>query len=520
MIKKRSVYSSSSFFIIICYNYYILYEKGISVVLFNTLSFLEPYILQFILNYVVFFNSFYAFIKTQHIRPILKRAILVFIINIFISVLFSILIVNKMIGFAQTISYAGIILSFLLVSNTNKNNCLLVGLITTSYAHILKSASYIITSIIVYSISGAILNIVPHIITCIISVIINLLFMKIRRLKNGVRFFEKTENLGIGLILSGIVYLSILTEYENSTNLILVAVIVFGVAFLGFGLYLWIKKSITKHYRENQQLKSDIQYKKQLEQKEAEIEQLNRSNDFLSKVVHRDNHLMSSLSTAIDTYKKTKSDDNKEKLLDEIKTLINERGELIQTELKESKLFSSTGNSLIDSAINDLYIKAAAHGMDFNLSVSKTVDEIIGKYISQTDLQTLICDHIKDAIIAVDAKNENNGKILVELSMENDNYTITIFDSGVDFEIDTLAKLGKERVTTHADNGGSGIGFMTTFETLRKSYASLIITEFENKTPFSKSVSIRFDGNTAFIIQSYRKEELKSVLNRDDVILL
>ena len=203
-----------------------------------------------------------------------------------------------------------------------------------------------------------------------------------------------------------------------------------------------------------------------------------------------------------------------------MQTLINERGELIQTELKESKLFPSTGNSLIDSAINDLYIKADAHGIDFDVSVSATVDEVIGKYISQTDLQTLICDHIKDAIIAVDAKSENNGKILVDLSMENDNYTVTVFDSGVDFEIDTLAKLGKERVTTHADNGGSGIGFMTTFETLRKSYASLIITEFENKTPFSKSVSIRFDGNKAFIIQSYRKEELKSALNRDDVILL
>ena len=37
------------------------------------------------------------------------------------------------------------------------------------------------------------------------------------------------------------------------------------------------------------------------------------------------------------------------------------------------------------------------------------VDAVIGKYISQTDLQTLLCDHIKDAIIAVDAKG--NAKI-------------------------------------------------------------------------------------------------------------
>lgn len=485
----------------------------------SILSF-EPYILQFILNLTIFINSFYTFIKTQNIRLPKKHLVAIFIINIIISVVYSLLIVQEMIAISQTVSYMGIILSFLLIEYDNKNKCLLIGLISTSYAHVLKLGSYFITSVIFYYIFGPIQNILPHLITCFTSIVINILFMNIKRLRNGIKFFEKSDNLGIGLILSGFVFLLSVLEFEKSADRMIVVFIGFGIVICGFGLYLWIKKGITKHYREKQQLKSDIQYKKRLEQKETEIEQLNRSNDFLSKVVHRDNHLMSSLSTAIDTYKKTNSDDDKEKLLNEMQTLINERGELIQTELKESKLFPSTGNTLIDCAINDLYIKAAAHGVDFDVSVSATVDEVIGKYISQTDLQTLICDHIKDAIIAVDAKNENNGKILVELSMENDNYTITIFDSGVDFEIDTLAKLGKERVTTHANNGGSGIGFMTTFETLRKSYASLIITEFANKTPFSKSVSIRFDGNTAFIIQSYRKEELKSNLNRDDVILL
>ena len=46
-------------------------------------------------------------------------------------------------------------------------------------------------------------------------------------------------------------------------------------------------------------------------------------------------------------------------------------------------------------------------------------------------------------------------------------------DNGVDFEVDTLAKLGLERVTTHKDTGGSGIGFMTTFETLKNLMSAL-----------------------------------------------
>ena len=114
----------------------------------------------------------------------------------------------------------------------------------------------------------------------------------------------------------------------------------------------------------------------------------------------------------------------------------------------------------------------------------------------------------------------DNGKILVELSAKSSNYTITVFDNGAEFEIETLAKLGKERVTTHSDSGGSGIGFMTTFETLKKSHASLVITEFESKTPFSKSVSFVFNGENKFIVQSYRAGLLQSELDRDEVIIV
>lgn len=485
---------------------------------FNNLSEPEYYCIHFFTTYMLFINSFLIFYKTQDLKTTKKRIVIVFVINVFVSIIYALL--NNNTALAQTVSFIGIALS-LVILERNKTKVLIIGSISISFAHIIKNISIIIVTTIMWIVKAPIDTSIPFFIEAIISVIITILFIKIKRFKNGIQFFEKEDNLGLGLAISGLVYILTTVDYSpNQMNIPLMIILFTGFAITGFGLYIWIKKSITKHYREKQQLKSDIQYKKQLEQKEVEIKQLNRSNEYLSKVVHRDNHLMSSLSTAIDTYKQTKSDDDKDKLLDEMQTLINERSELIQTELKESKLFPSTGNILIDSAISDLYIKAAAHGIDFDISVSATVDEVIGKYISQTDLQTLICDHIKDAIIAVDAKNENNGKILVELSMENDNYTITIFDSGVDFEIDTLSKLGKERVTTHADNGGSGIGFMTTLETLRKSYASLIITEYENKTPFSKSVSIRFDGNTAFIIQSYRKEELQSALNRGDVILL
>ena len=478
------------------------------------------YLRHFLISYTVFINSLYVFIKTQNVNFSKTRIIIACVINIFASVLYSVFASIEMFVLSQIISYMCIVLSLSLIKEDNRNKSLLIAFVSTSYAHVLKICSYFVVSTVLYIIFGPIQNMVPYFLLCMVSLLINFTIMKIKRLRNGIQFFEKTENLGIGIVVSGAVFLIVIIGFGENPDVLFFSLVSIGIIICSFGLYLWIRKGITKHYREKLQLKSELYYKEQLEQKEQEIEKLNHSNEYLAKIVHRDNHLMSSLNSSINAYFESNDKEFKDDILRKIQTLSNERAELINNEQRDSKILPSTGNTLIDGTINDLYIKAVAHGIDFDLSVSATVDDIIGKYISQTDLQTLICDHIKDAIIAVDAKNENNGKILVELSMENDNYTITIFDSGVDFEIDTLAKLGKERVTTHADNGGSGIGFMTTFETLRKSYASLIITEFANKTPFSKSVSIRFDGNTAFIIQSYRKEELKSNLNRDDVILL
>ena len=176
---------------------------------------------------------------------------------------------------------------------------------------------------------------------------------------------------------------------NQDTDYIFIVFIV-GIIIAGFGLYLWIRRSITAHYRERLHLKSEEHYKAVLEERDKEIEKLNQSNEYLAKIVHRDNHLMNSLNASIDSYLSSGDKEYKDGLLRDIQTLAKERGELLAKEQLVSKILPSTGNLLIDGAVKDLYIKASAHGIDFNLTVSSTVDEIIGKYISQTDLQTLL----------------------------------------------------------------------------------------------------------------------------------
>ena len=85
-------------------------------------------------------------------------------------------------------------------------------------------------------------------------------------------------------------------------------------------------------------------------------------------------------------------------------------------------------------------------------------------------------------------------------------YSLYVYDSGIEFEPETLEVLGKKPITTHSSDGGTGFGFMNTFDTLKKYNASLIINELNSpcEDNYTKSIIIKFDGKNEFSINSYR----------------
>ena len=92
-------------------------------------------------------------------------------------------------------------------------------------------------------------------------------------------------------------------------------------------------------------------------------------------------------------------------------------------------------------------------------------------------------------------------------------YSVYIYDSGIEFEIETLINLGNKPSTTHADDGGTGMGFMNTFDTLRKSKASLIIEEYgkPSKDNFTKVIKIIFDNKNEYKLSSYCENEIQNL---------
>ena len=81
-----------------------------------------------------------------------------------------------------------------------------------------------------------------------------------------------------------------------------------------------------------------------------------------------------------------------------------------------------------------------------------------------------------------------------------------------------LRKMGSQRVTTHAGEGGSGIGLMTLFGILRTTGASFEIEEYplgeENPDgkKYNKSVGVTFDGKGRLRLVTDRADELKQSL--------
>lgn len=135
---------------------------------------------------------------------------------------------------------------------------------------------------------------------------------------------------------------------------------------------------------------------------------------------------------------------------------------------------------------------------------------MVNNFVSKEDLEILLADHIKNAIIAINYSNNVNKSILIRLGIIDGIYSLYIYDSGIEFEIDTLKNLGKKPSTTHADSGGTGMGFMNTFDTLNKYKASMIIEEYgkPSKDNYTKAIMIKFDKKNEFKICSYRDEQV------------
>ena len=333
--------------------------------------------------------------------------------------------------------------------------------------------------------------------------------LKMRKFKHGITFLQKNKqneymdmlilNISV-IILFSIILLSI-------PNITMIKNTVICVIILSTIMYITIQKSLQLYYKQKLLVQELNETKAELEKKVKEVEELEAENLSFSKKSHTLAHKQKSLEFKLQEIL-TKAEISKEEAGE-----VRERIKEIEKDLYKEKTVTDlykTGITEIDDMLKYMQSECKKNKIDFELQLKGNIHYMTNNLIDKKDLETLLADHIKNAIIAINHTENVNKSIFVRLGKIDETYGLYIYDTGTEFKPETLENLGKKPSTTHADEGGTGMGFMNTFDTLRKCNASLIIEEYNepSKDNYTKAIMIKFDGKNEFKIKSYRENHL------------
>lgn len=397
----------------------------------------------------------------------------------------------------------------------------------TIYAILVSAISMAINQILFYIASTLIyfpmriLNVeneyLSFILIVITQAILFFLFWRIKRIRNGITFLKKWKddeymNLLLLNISSAILFIAvILSNYqEGITSKFGVMLIIFAIV-----MFITIWKSLQLYYKQQMLEKVLEKTQKDLADKTEEVKKLEAENLSFSEISHSIAHRQDSLK-----HKLEKLSTNTE-FADEIS--INAQIDNITKDLrKKTKIeLEKTGIEIVDDMLDCMQAKCVENNIDFQLQINGNIYHMINNYIPKEDLEILLADHIKDAIIAINHCENINKSILVRIGKIDGIYGVYFYDSGIEFEFNTLLNLGKIPITTHKSEGGTGMGFMNTFKTLSKTKGSLEIEEIgkPSKSNFTKVLKFKFNNKNEYKIISYKGKELKEKDEENKLII-
>ena len=435
-------------------------------------------------------------------------------IRVFISIIFGVIIcvviqyISDSIG---SLLFLNIFIALIFSNNINKNigYSLMINTISLSINYCLYITSTIINFIIAKLINFSNEYIILVGILLIYGISFNLL-CNVKKLKKGITFFKMNENNEyFGLLtlnISAVVFLAIIM-FRNidliAKRSLFIYIIIFSIL-----MFITIQKSLQLYYKQKILIQDLHETKAELESKKKEIEELEKENLEYSKTSHSIAHKQKLLEYKLKELLLKNEFAEDMDIKDEINNLTKE----IRTKTLEIEL-AKTNINKIDDILKYMQSECIKEKIDFQLQLNGNIHYMINNYISEEELQILLADHIKNAIIAIKHTDNINKSILVRLGLIEGIYSVYIYDSGIEFNKETLVKLGKEPSSTHLDEGGTGMGFMNTFDTLKKHKASMCIDEFNKplKDNFTKVIKIIFDGKGEYKVVTYRYEEIKKV---------
>lgn len=453
-----------------------------------------------------------AYKLTDNIIMFKKKLIKIIIINIVISYITTIIryIFNLFISDICLIFILGCMQSIINKQKIGYSILLITIALAINYIILFLTTVLTFPINIFYNIKNDYINLMLII---IIYLILICLLFKIKKFKHGFLFLKRNiENEYIEIwvlnISSIILFSSIIF---NSSNFQITRKLFIGFIIFSIIMFITIQKSLQLYYKQRLLVQDLEETKKELEDKKKEVKQLEQENLNFSKTSHSIAHKQKALEHKL----------NELALKNEIAEEIDVKNRLnnITKQISEEPEIEipKTNISEIDDMLNYMKSECIKNKIKFEVQLNGNIYQMINNHITKEELEILIADHVKNAIIAVKCSNNSNKSILVRIGKIDGQYSIYIYDSGIEFEINTLHKLGKIPSTTHKESGGTGMGFMNTFDTLKKHKASITINEYGKpvKDNYTKVIMIVFNKKDEFNIISYRQKEIE--VRKDEV---
>ena len=471
---------------------------------------INSFIKIFLINIFIFI----IFIKIINYKKLkISKIIVLIIFSLITSIIYINLIkfINIIIFLLLLFPIYNIILSYIL--NKKINAVIIPLLIAIIITYIFYIISTVIYGFIIYKTNIEYSNPINIFFIMLIEFFIIYRMFKFKRFKNGFYFLNNENMLRKINIIAICIYILIMLTY----NILFVYNTILFVLSLIISIWLviWIKSEITKHYKENMKNRTIELQKIEIDEQIKNINELKENNLKLSTVIHKYNNRLSALEKAV--VKTLNNNLNTEfaseltRSLENIKEISNEFSKEVMDATNKKKKLPKTNIQSIDNIFEYMQEEAIKENINFDLKINSSINYLIENIIDVKDFETLIGDHIRDAIIAINSEKVENKNIMCILGIVENCYEFSIYDTGIEFEIDTLLNLGLKHITTHSETGGTGIGFMTSFKTLNKCKGSLIIEEYCKETNiYTKCVTFRFDSKGEYRIYSYRSDQIKS----------
>ncbi len=356
----------------------------------------------------------------------------------------------------------------------------------------------------------------------VLMILLTLLIFKIKKIKKRIVPITNDDVYEKLLFISVLSIFGMTLTFTTDREATFLEIGFIFISFCCLSIILGWRKMTANSYRKNILDRNVEVLEYSAREYNAERERLAEQNSELAKIIHRDNKLLPAMELSVRSLLERYPDDKQAKeLLQGLNKLFAERANAVESFRSEATILQTSGDVTIDSVLGFLNAKAADYKVEFTAEAEEGAVEFFREQFKElTDFNAILCDLGENALIA--AKHVENGKVKAVLDYAGGIATLKLYDNGAPFDEKVIAEMGRTEITTHKNDGGSGIGLVTAFKILKKYSASICIDEVLaddacKADGYAKCIVIRADGNGLRVIKTGRDSVKKIAASRSDL---